>query len=89
MPTPDGGDDFVGIGGPGEGLGIIVGFSQEAVDGSLEVDNRAEHAAFEATPGEFGKEGDKAMLGATTLGSIGLILDPFKRRLILMCMLLA
>jgi hypothetical protein len=42
-----------------------------------------------AAPVIFGKEADEAMLGATTLGSIGLILDPFKRRLILMRMLLA
>jgi hypothetical protein len=38
VPTPDGGDDFVGIDGPGDGLGIIVGLSQEATDGSLEFD---------------------------------------------------
>ena len=30
MPAPDGGDDFVGIGGPGEGFGVLVGFPQEA-----------------------------------------------------------
>ena len=48
MPTTDGGDDLVGIGDPGERLGIIVGFPQEAGGGGLEVDNRAEHAAFEA-----------------------------------------
>jgi hypothetical protein len=42
-----------------------------------------------AAPVIFGQEGDEAVLGATTLGSIGLILDPFKRRLILMRMLLA
>jgi hypothetical protein len=41
-----------------------------------------------AAPVIFGKEGE-AVLGATTLGSIGLILEPFKRRLILMRMLLA
>jgi len=36
----------------------------------------------------FGEEGDKPLLGATNLESIGLILDPFKRRLIPMRMLL-
>ncbi len=42
-----------------------------------------------AAPVIFGEEGDEALLGATTLESIGLILDPFKRRLIPMRMLLA
>ena len=41
-----------------------------------------------AAPVIFGEEGDEALLGATTLESIGLILDPFKRRLIPMRMLL-
>jgi len=41
-----------------------------------------------ASPVIFGEEGDKPLLGATTLGSIGLVLDPFKRRLIPMRMLL-
>ena len=37
----------------------------------------------------FGEEGDEPLLGATTLGSLGLVLDPFKRRLIPMRMVLA
>jgi len=41
-----------------------------------------------ASPVIFGEEGDKPLLGATTLESIGLVLDPFKRRLIPMRMLL-
>src|SRR5207249_6136061 len=41
-----------------------------------------------ASPVIFGEEGDKPLLGATTLGSIGLVLDPFKWRLIPMRMLL-
>ena len=56
MPAPDGSDDFVGIGGPGEGLGVIVGFAQEGVDGGLEIDDRSEHAAFEAALAELGEE---------------------------------
>jgi len=39
-----------------------------------------------ASPVIFGQEGDKPLLGATTLETIGLILDPFKRRLIPMRM---
>ena len=56
MPTLDSGDDFVGIGGPDEGLWVIVGFPQEAVDGGLEFDDRAEDAAFEAASGQLGEE---------------------------------
>jgi predicted aspartyl protease len=41
-----------------------------------------------ASPVIFGKEGDKPQLGATTLESIGLVVDPFKRRLIPMRVLL-
>jgi hypothetical protein len=56
VPASDGSDDFIGIGGPHEGLGVIVGFLQEAVDGGLEIDDRAEDPAFEASFGQFGKK---------------------------------
>jgi predicted aspartyl protease len=39
-----------------------------------------------AAPVVFGEKGDEALLGTTTLESIGLVLDPFKRRLIPMRM---
>ncbi len=42
-----------------------------------------------AAPVIFGEKDDEPLLGATTLGSIGLVLDPFKRRLIPMRMMLA
>jgi hypothetical protein len=41
-----------------------------------------------ASPVIFGEEGDKPLLGATTIESIGLILGPFKRRLVPIRMLL-
>jgi hypothetical protein len=41
-PALDGGDDFVGISLPDEEFRVIVGFLEEAVDGGLEVDDRAE-----------------------------------------------
>ena len=56
MPTSDGGDDAVGIGGPDEGLWIGILLGNEAVDCSLEVDQRMEGAAPEAATGELGKE---------------------------------
>jgi hypothetical protein len=56
MPSSDGGDDFVWIGGPGEGPGSVVSLGEEAVDGGLEVDDRSEDAAFEPALGEVGEE---------------------------------
>jgi len=56
VPASDGGDDLIGIGGPYEGFGVIVGFPEEAVDGGLEIDDRAKHAASEAALGQLGEE---------------------------------
>ena len=56
MPASDSGDDFVWVGGPGEGFGIIVGLDDEAVDGGLEVDDTSKDAALESPLGEFGEE---------------------------------
>ena len=41
-----------------------------------------------AAPVIFGQKGDEPLLGATTLESLGLVLDPFTRRLLPMRMLL-
>ena len=41
-----------------------------------------------AAPVIFGEKGDEPLLGATTLESLGLVLDPFTRRLLPMRMLL-
>ena len=38
----DGSDDFIGIGGPHEGLGVVIGFLKEPVDGGLEINDRSE-----------------------------------------------
>jgi hypothetical protein len=56
VPAPDGGDDFVRISGPSEGLWIVACLREEAVDAGLEVDDRAEDAAFEAAFGQLGEE---------------------------------
>ena len=56
MSTSDGGDDFVGVGGPDEGLGVVVGFGKEPVDSGLEIDNAFEDPVFEPLPGQFGEE---------------------------------
>jgi hypothetical protein len=49
MSSPDGGDDFVGVGGPAERFAVLVLFYEVAVDGGLEVDDRMKSAALEAT----------------------------------------
>jgi hypothetical protein len=48
VPSSDSGDDFVWVGGPGEGFGIIVGLDDEAVDGDLEVDDTSKDTALES-----------------------------------------
>lgn len=49
MPTFDGCDNLVGIGGPPEGLGfMLVVLGEEAIDGGLEVDDGMEDAALQA-----------------------------------------
>ena len=55
-PSVDGGDDFVGIGGPFEGFGVIVGLFDVAVDGGLKLDEGTEHAAFQPASCQFGEE---------------------------------
>jgi hypothetical protein len=77
IPTFDGGDDFIGIGGPHEGFGVIVGFLQEAVDGGLEIDNRAEGTAFEAAVGQLSKEAFGSRVRITDFGTPDL-LSPMK-----------
>ena len=52
----DGGDDFVGVGGPREGFGLLVVLLEEAVDCRLEVDDGVEDASFEATLRQFCEE---------------------------------
>ena len=56
MPASDGGDDFVGVGGPGEGFRVGVVLGEEAVDGGLEVDDGAEDAALQPPLCELGEE---------------------------------
>src|SRR3954470_20848813 len=71
VPAYDGGDDLVGVCGPGEGLGVMVGLVEIAVDGGLEVDDGAEHAALQSALGERGEEGlDGVEPGARGRGEV-------------------
>jgi hypothetical protein len=54
VPAPDGSNDRVGVGGPGEGLWPLVCLLDEAVDGSLEIDDGAEDAALQSSLCELG-----------------------------------
>jgi len=56
VPASDGGDDFIRISGPDEGLWAFVVVGKEAVDGGLKVDERVEDAAFEAAVSQPGEE---------------------------------
>ena len=56
MPTIDGGDDAIWVGGPDEGLGVVIVLLEEAFDRGLEVDDRMEDAAFQPALGELGEE---------------------------------
>ena len=56
VPTLDGGDDFVGIGGPGEGRWVGVVLGDEAVDSGLQIDEGVEDPALEPPFGELGEE---------------------------------
>ena len=53
LPSLDGGDDFVGVLGPGKGLWVCIGVVEEAVDGIFEFLEGAEHAALKALFDEF------------------------------------
>ncbi|HEY6211487.1 MAG TPA: hypothetical protein VIW45_04340 [Vicinamibacterales bacterium] len=84
---------------PGEALRKLGISPYRTMDFSLAdgttISRRVGDAYFElngdggAAPVIFGEEGDEPLLGATTLESLGLVLDPFKRRLIPMRMILA
>jgi hypothetical protein len=56
MPTIGGGDDFVWIGGPDEGLWLLVVVGDEAIDGGLEIDDRMEDPILESAPRQLGEE---------------------------------
>jgi len=56
MPALGGVDDAVGIGAPDQGLGRLVLTGDEAIGGSLEVDDRVEDAALRPALGEPGED---------------------------------
>jgi hypothetical protein len=61
VPTPDGSDDFVGVGDPFEELGVGVVVIDETVDGGLEVGDGSEDAAFETALCQDGEKPSTAL----------------------------
>ena len=55
MPARHGGDDFVGVDSPVEGLGLLIVHVEEAVDGGLQVGDGSEYAALQPP---FGQDGE-------------------------------
>jgi hypothetical protein len=53
VPSIDGCDVFLSVYSRDKEFGLMVGLGDEAVDGTLELDQRAEDAALEAAPGEI------------------------------------
>ena len=61
MPSFDGGDDFVWIGGPGEGLWVVVDLGEEAVDGELDADDGRKTPRFRRRFESFAKKPSTAL----------------------------
>ena len=56
MPSAYGGDNFIRVGSPDEGFWLHIVLFQEAVDRSLQIEDRTEHASFQSPFGERGEE---------------------------------
>ena len=56
LPAFDSGEDLLGIGGPNEWLGVVVGVGEEAVYGGLQFWEGSKHAPLEAPSRELGEE---------------------------------
>ena len=81
MPTFNGGDNFVWIGGPRKWFRALVGFGDEAIDGGLEIDERMEDAPVEPPFGEFGEEaldsiGPRTRCGREVEGEAAMTVKP-------------
>jgi hypothetical protein len=50
-----GGDDLIGVGGPDEGP-VVVDLGEKALDGGLEIEERAKHAALQPSPVSLAKK---------------------------------
>ncbi len=56
LPSIDSRDDAIGVCCPDEGFRIFVGLGNKAVDGGLQVIDRAKHTALQSPAGELCKE---------------------------------
>jgi len=76
VPEPDGCNDILGVLGPSEGLGAATVVGDVTFDGSLEIDDRAEDAAFEPPLGESGEKAlnriqPRSRVGVAAAGRLG------------------
>jgi hypothetical protein len=55
VPMLAGGDDLIGVGGPDEGP-VVVDLGEKALDGGLEIDEPAKHAALQPAPVSLAKK---------------------------------
>ena len=81
MPTFNGGDNFVWIGGPRKRFRALIGFGDEAINGGLEIDERMEDAPVEPPFGEFGEEaldsiGPRTRCGREVEGEAAMTIKP-------------
>jgi hypothetical protein len=63
---------IVGIGGPYERFGVVIGLGEKALDGGLEIDEGSEDAALQSSLAEFGK---KALDGIEPGGRFGWVME--------------
>jgi hypothetical protein len=61
MPSSDGGDDFLWIGGPCEGSGLCVVFFEETIDRGMKVGDGAEDAALQSALVSLAKKPSTAL----------------------------
>ncbi len=62
LPAGDGTEDAIGVGGSDEGLGMFFVLGDVAVDGGLEIDERAEDPTRDAASGAAaGKDAPNAV----------------------------
>jgi hypothetical protein len=69
VPALDGCDDFVGIGGPNEWSGIVVGLGNKTIDGGLEIDEGSKHAALQSALAQLSKEPSTALSPEADFGA--------------------
>lgn len=69
MPVPNGGENFVWIGLPGEGSQVLVMFLDEATDGSLKINDGMKDAVLQAVLVTLAKKPSTALSHSQRVGT--------------------